>query len=362
MKTWLSRVLVMFLLLALMLPAAAFAQTEEEFILTCSTKIVAEAEMFTAGLDESGKKTVYTAVGTLAEGSYVRCTGNEDAEAGYVECLYYVDGALQSAWLKADALGAAWTLVYFEDGGYVKLHDTIVKDPQALSDYCATYFPDRKYTFEKVVVKPPVEPDAMLAADWASAYYGEEKAEIGVKLVTLGLINSVVEADGETLYVPTGMLTFDGAVDSDHHVGVVFAPRTGEASLRAEASGSGTMVETCKTGRIVAVLEYTGATYTKILYDGKEGYIRTDCLIFPDVQEETVQSGVLHVSKKIDGADLVTVRSNTSTSSAKVGTWATGTNVAVYGEQGSWYAIEVDGWYGLVQQKYLMMVDNSSEE
>lgn len=363
MKTAVKKILTLLVLLALLLTSAAFAQTEDDFILGCSTKTVAEAELFSAGTDESGKKTVYTAVGLLPQGVYVQCTGREDDDAGYAECRYFADGAEQLAWVKKDVLGPAWKLVYFEGGGYVKLHDTIADDPQALSDYCSRYFPGRAYDFEVAISLPPVPPDAMLAADWASVVLGEVREEpVGVQLHTLGLINSEVEAEGQSLTVPTAMLTFAQADEGEQQVAAVFAPRTGEASLREEASGSSTTVETCKSGRIVIVLEYSEGTYTRILYEGKEGYIRTDCLIFPEVTEEDAYSGMLIVNKKTDGKDLVTIRANNAGSAARIGTWPTGTVVTVYGEKNGWYEVEVDGWFGYVQKKYLKRVENGTEE
>ena len=161
---------------------------------------------------------------------------------------------------------------------------------------------------------------------------------------------AVVTLAGENVTVPTSELIFADGVDAAKHVAVVHAPRSGEATLRAKASGTAEKIATAKTGRIVAVLEYTGSTYTKILYDGEEGYIRTDCLIFHNGRESAIGSAVL------TGMDSVALYSTESSSTAKVGTWDQGTSVTVYERKSGWCTVEIDGWYGYVQDKYADMV------
>ena len=115
------------------------------------------------------------------------------------------------------------------------------------------------------------------------------------------------------------------------------------------------MLQQAKTGRIVAILEYDGGTFTKILYDGVEGYIRTDCLVFHDGKDDALGVGTLHLKGNTDGESTVTIRSTNSTSKAKVGAWPTGSTVIVHEKDGGWYTIEMDGWFGYVQEQYLTL-------
>ena len=247
---------------------------------------------------------------------------------------------------------AANAVVYFQDGSRALIPASIANDPDALSEYCNTYFPGRVYTTDANV---DLSYDAVLSAEGAALHFGQDSTSVGVALVTLGLNTSVVSVKGQELTVPTSELTFDGGVDQKHLLGVVLAPRTGEATLRETASGSGAKVTTCLTGRIAAVLEYTGGTYTKILYDGEEGYIRTDCLVFHDGSDVLVAEGVLHVNGATDGEKSVNVRTTASSSTAKVAAWKTGTSVRVYGEEDGWYAVESDGWFGYVPKDNLTL-------
>ena len=65
--------------------------------------------------------------------------------------------------------------------------------------------------------------------------------------------------------------------------------------------------------------------------------------------------GTLHLKGKTDGEATVIVRTTASTSAAKVAGWKTGTVVTVLKQQGVWYAVEYNGWYGYVHQQYLTM-------
>lgn len=257
----------------------------------------------------------------------------------------------------AEEAASGNVVIYFQDGSMVLLPAEIAGDPQQLSDYCNTYFPGRHYTLD--AESATFNYDATISEAWAVENYGEGSRAMSARLVQLGLYTSVVaNTQGEELVVPTRELTIRGFEDAAHHVAIVSAPRTGEASLRAEASGSSELVTACKAGRIVAVLEYTGASFTKILYDGEEGYIRTDCLIFNEGDKAPAGTGTIHVKGATDGETTVTVRSTASKSTAKVAALATGTVVTVHGTDGDWYLVEFDGWFGYVQDQYLAMDEN----
>lgn len=251
---------------------------------------------------------------------------------------------------------AETVVVYFQDGSMVLLPTEIANDPQALADYCDTYFPGRLYTQD--ADSDALDFDATLSEEWTTAQYGEGSRALLVRLVKLGLNETtVVTSQGDEVTVPSHYLKFADGVDAEHLLGVVYAPRTGEASLREEGGGSAKVIETAKSGRIVAVLEYTGGNFTKVLYDGVEGYLRTDCLLFHNGNTPAIGSGVLSVKGNTDGEDDVTIRAEASTSKAKIGAWPTGTAVTVHAKDSGWYIVEYDGWYGWVQEQYLTLTD-----
>lgn len=253
--------------------------------------------------------------------------------------------------MMALAEDASQAIVYFDDGSMVMLPAEIAHDPVRLSEYCATYFPGRGYSFDAAAG----DYDAVLSEEWTVSQYGEGSRAVGVLLKQAGIAESVVTLQGSENTVPTRYLTFGENTDGKHRIGVVYAPRTGEASMREEEGSNTKVVCKAQTGRIAAVLQYDGGTYTKILYDGEEGYIRTDCLIFFTGEEAPIGTGTIHIKGATDGAKTVTLRSTASTSQAKVTALKTGTVVNVYEKTGDWYAVESDGWYGYVQAQYLTM-------
>lgn len=246
-------------------------------------------------------------------------------------------------------------IVYFQDGSMVLLPAEVANDAEALADYCEKYFPGRMYS--KDADSAAMDFDASLSEEWAKSQYGEESRAVLVHLVQLGLTESTVKtAQGDVLIVPSHHLKFANHVDADHLLGFVLAPRTGEASIRETEGGSAKVIEKAKAGRVVAILEYTGGTYTKILYDGVEGYIRTDCLIFHDGMQAPMGTGILHVDGNKSGSKMVTIRADRSTSKAKIDTWPTGTSVIVHEEANGWYTVERGGWVGYVQGQYLTLI------
>lgn len=351
MKKCLCLLLAALLMLPAVFVASATSMTEEELISSADGKTV-EAEAFEAS--EQDGKTVYTSIGKLASGIYVVFTGSADSEDGYVECRFFAEGELQTAWLKEDEIVPATTEIYFADGSRVLLPDSIARDEQVLSEYCSKYFPGRLYTADENSAL--LDFDAVLSAEGAAALYGDAAYALNVSLVRLGLYRTtVITAKGpEEVEVPTAQLIFGDNADADKRIAVVYAPKGGEASLRETASQKGTLITMAKAGRIVGVQE-VGATFTKILYDGVEGYIRTDCLNFHAGDKAPLGSGILHIKGNVDSTGDISLRNATSNAKAKVISLMTGTVVNVYETSGDWYGVEYDGWYGFVQKQYLNM-------
>lgn len=357
MTNWLRRLLTALLILAMTLPVTAFARDEEAFNLECKFKTQTETTVYRSEPGKKADQYIYKSEYSIPGGTYVDYTGNRDDDAGYREYRFYADGELKTGWLKADGLLPAWTVVYFQDGGSALVHESIGNDPQALADYCATYFPGRMYTCDANA--DALQFDATLAEEWTSAHYGEGTRALLVRLVALGLTETqVITSQGDELTVPTHYLKFADNVDAEHLLGIIYAPRTGEASLRETEGGSAKVIEQAKSGRIVAVLEYNGGNFTKILYDGVEGYIRTDCLLFHNGEDAPLGTGILHIDGNKDGSKSVTIRADASTSKAKIGAWKTGSDVIVHNREDSWYLVEQDGWAGFVQSQNVTLIQD----
>lgn len=246
-------------------------------------------------------------------------------------------------------------VVYFQDGSMVLLPAEIAGDADALAAYCEKYFPGRLYTTDSDA--DALKFDATLSEEWTKAQYGEDSRALLVRLVKLGLKETtVITSQGNEVTVPSHCLKFADDVDAAHLLGFILAPRTGEASIRETEGSKGEVIAKGKAGRLVAILQYDGGNYTKILYDGLEGYIRTDCLIFHDGKKEPLGTGILHIDGTKDGSKTVAIRADRSSGKAKIGAWETGASVIVHEEQNGWYTVERDGWVGYVQSQYLTLI------
>ena len=341
------------ILLAVLLPMWALAQSQPDFALNCTVKTTGETALYTVSRTEDGSAAIYTQMTTVEADTPIRLTGAKDDAKNLRECWYYMDGAAHKAWVDATALTSATVTVYLEDGSTLLLTEALVNDEAALATYFAERYPGREYgltppptpTPVPTPTPAPIVPDASLAGE----------VPVGVKIIQLGLTESIVMDEMYAEFtVFTDQLTFADGVDTAHRVAVIHAPRSGSAALRDKAASNGKKLESCATGRIVPVLEY-GEEFTRIRYEGREGWVMTDAVTFFPGGESPIGMGTLHVKGKTDGATTVVIRTTASTSSAKVAGWKTGTVVTVLKQQGVWYAVEFDGWYGYVHQQYLTM-------
>ena len=342
----------MAILLIALLPVTALAQSQTDFALSCTVKTVQEAELYSVShaKDETGAVAAeYTLLTTLAADTPLRLTGAKDEANGMRECWYYADGAARKAWVHDEALTTATVAVYLDDGAVLTLSESLVQDEAALAAYFADRYPGREYS----TTPPPPPPPAPIVPDaWVSAAAEEN---MPVKVLRLGLIEASVEDEAHNVFsIPTDQLIFADGVDAAHRIAVIHAPRSGSASLRENADGSGKKLEACATGRIVPVLA-VGEGFTCVRYEGREGWVMTEALQFFPGGGEILGKGTLHIKGNTDGEKEVTIRTTASTSSAKVAAWKTGLTVTVLSHNGGWYAVEHDGWYGYVHQQNLTM-------
>lgn len=138
----------------------------------------------------------------------------------------------------------------------------------------------------------------------------------------------------------------------------IYAPDTGKCTLRSGPSKNSRAITQCKTGVIVQVLA-TGSGYIKIDYHGTEGYVLGGCLTMYSFTDRIAGTGMLHLQGKMEGQDLINIRSRASKDSAIVTRWPTGKEVLIFDRVNSgyvpdgWWEIEGDGLRGFVMAEYL---------
>ncbi|MBQ7455967.1 MAG: SH3 domain-containing protein [Clostridia bacterium] len=179
-----------------------------------------------------------------------------------------------------------------------------------------------------------------------------EDGKAYVELVTLGCVTSRVKSLGTVYEVDTADLYLDGEPVLGRVAGI-FAPNTGECSLRATASDSGKLLKKAKAGRLVIALEKKG-NYTKILYGDQEGWVLTTCLKFYDADAQPLGAATLVYSQdKPNVRTTVNIRGKASKDGAKIAEWDTGTLLTVWSQSGGWCEVEYNGLRGWVMEQFI---------
>ena len=178
--------------------------------------------------------------------------------------------------------------------------------------------------------------------------------EVRVEVLALGSASSRIKASGATTEVATDDLLLDGVAVGDR-LAWIYAPRQGYCSLRSKASDNGKVLKKCKAGYIVVVLE-KGQEYTKIDYQGTDGYVLNGCLKYIDKTQQPTGTGtIIYSKKKPNVKTTINIRNNADGKSKKVAEWKTGTEVPVYSHPDGWYEVEYDGVRGYIMEKYLQI-------
>lgn len=173
-----------------------------------------------------------------------------------------------------------------------------------------------------------------------------------VEVRTLGVVSSMIVADGAEQNVPTAELQFSGDVGEDRRIASILAPRTGKCSLREKASDKADVITKCKAGTVVQVLEY-GKSYCRVVCEGEMGYVQTACLTFLDPAAEIMGTTVLTYNGRATGSAQVPVRNTASNDSSMIVKLRSGTEVAVLGKTGKWYEVAYEGMHGFVHENYM---------
>ncbi len=188
-----------------------------------------------------------------------------------------------------------------------------------------------------------------------SIMQGENKEnEVRVEVLALGSASSRIKVSGATTEVATDELLLDRVTVGDR-LAWIYAPRQGYCSLRSKASDNGKVLKKCRAGYLVVVLE-KGQEYTKIDYQGTDGYVLNGCLKYIDETQQPTGTGtIIYSKKKPNVRTTINIRNNMDGKSKKVAEWKTGTEVPVYSHPDGWYEVEYDGIRGYIMEKYLQI-------
>ncbi len=173
-----------------------------------------------------------------------------------------------------------------------------------------------------------------------------------VQVRTLGVVSSVIVAGSEAQTVPTEELTYSEDVTEGKRLASILAPRTGRCYLRAKASSNGDILDKCPAGTVVQVIKY-GKSYCQIVYDGQVGYVQTACLTFLDPSADVLGTTVLTYNGRATGAAQVPIRNTASNDSCMIIKLRSGTEVTVLAKTGKWYEVAYEGLHGFVHESFM---------
>ena len=376
--------LMTLLLVCMLLPVMAFAQTQEEWNLSCMLKTSGSTTVYTTGTREF-KETIpantyvkiqdtltdglcvirymlngRTSAGVVARSSLVFCTSTVRGNGGYATTVHELDPDHDEILASKPVINVAESLLLQGEKDYSNL---TFENPESSYAEVAQQTAGRG---EKVEAEKPAATTAPTqAADRNSGktsastktnstekQEGATEATVQIGLVQLGLYTSVIKYEGREMEVPTAELQFSTDVPEDKRIASIFAPRTGRCYLRAKASSNAKTIDKCPAGTIVQVIKY-GKSYCQIVFEGQVGYVQTACLTFLDPSAEILGTTVLTYNGKATGNAQVPIRNDKSNDSASVVKLRSGTEVTVIAKTGKWYEITYEGLHGFVHENFM---------
>lgn len=365
-----KNVILSILIAVLLLPIVAFAQTQEEWNLSCTKKTSGTTTVYKIGTENEVQETIpantyvkiydstgndmkkirYMIGGSIRTGKVyssdlVTCTSSIRGSSGYAEGVHELDPNHDEILQNSEVITIAESLLQNGTTDYSGLNFSTPDSPTAqAAQATAGRSSSSSSSSQPRGSDTQVEPEATTTS----------RGNVQVTVEQLGSTTSKVRYNGTTTEVNTADLVFSSDVPEGKRIAVVYAPNTGKASLRAKASSSADVLKKCKAGTIVSVLEY-GKKFCKINYNGSVGYILTSCLQFISPDEQPVGTGVLTYKGKATGRTTINVRNDADGDSAKITEWRTGTEVLVFGKEGKWYEVEANGMRGFVKEEFLTM-------
>lgn len=293
----------------------------------------------------------WIAIGTLPAGKRISFTGEND---GKMDISYWTGSGIGSAYMDDDN-GWYWDVIviYTESGRNYGIPRPAYGDEEAVRYILKWYYtPEEVDAFiegmrqgltggrdengQFVIVKmEPLTPPVITLS-----LAGDNAPEVA--MVLPGQAQSTVRLEDEALTVPTADLTWD-AEGAEHPFAVIYAPKSGLASLYARDEGKGGVIRKLKAGSVVMVMGESGK-YTKVYGEETVGYVITSALAFCDVVEEAQPAAVTRKTH---------LRLVNRDNGRKILELPEGAQVLVLEEKDKWARVEYQGFAGYVEKRLL---------
>ncbi len=373
MKKWASLLAVLLLFVPAMAQAGFPPDNEESWNKTVKYRTTRSTTLYSHhytqdswySQEEEEAISVFTPIGTLPAGKWVNVLSDE--LCGKREVFYW-DGGRRSAWIDEDAYTRDTVQITSASGQKTSIPRKAYGDAAAVRYVLGEFLSDAEVeSYIKGMQQQNASDnseggsgsstDSGSSGSTAKARKGKSlalpvitldmtgddgtAASAEVELVQPGLLTSIVEIGGEMQSVPTRRLSWERG-DAEHALAIIYAPRGGTATLWQKSTGKEAICK-LKAGSVVLVLE-KGGKFTRVLGEGKAGYVLTSALNMADPAEE----GTKHTASR-----KLTLRLEAGSKGRSLASIPKGESVTVLGEDGKWAMLEYEGLVGFVEKSCL---------
>ena len=360
---------LIFLLLLLMIPLAAGAESEQEWVESATHRTTRDTTIYewkrittvaTSGDMAYNEYTdIFTPDGMIPAGTYIIVTSSEIE--GKRDIIGYRNGKTYIGWIDQTAYTSVEITVRGSDGKLYRIPEAAYQNYEAIKRrYGDVYDEDTLRIIaeaERVWGKSD-SASAGMSSTFALTYTDESDEPYRVELVTLGSAYSVVLLDNEECTVPTVRLSWNADTDETQRIAAIDAKRTGKATMRSKSGGKGSVIKKVDTNQLALVLSVKGK-YARIRVEGKEGYVLTSALAFlpvinvEDEEAAALQTGFLSYKGNVKSRQAINARSSGTRNARVVTEMRSGTPVVIFGIEDGWAEIEADGYRVFVLTEYL---------
>lgn len=177
-----------------------------------------------------------------------------------------------------------------------------------------------------------------------------------VDVVYMGLARSMIRLNGEEMLVNTCDLTWDTEAPEDKVLAVVTCKSY--TRLRVEPNKKSLIMDRCYRGYVLRVIKVE-KNWSLVDYKGIRGYVLNSSItLYPNEPREYRPGWVATKSGKIKGTSTVHVRNDPKDKQQEE--YLVGTPITVFGEEGDWCHIEVEGHVCYIMKKFMLYDDTQS--
>nr|WP_304955013.1 SH3 domain-containing protein [uncultured Acetatifactor sp.] len=242
-----------------------------------------------------------------------------------------------------------WQMFYVRDDGQGAYH---IKNEKNFTEEEKQYISDVSGQDDVIEFhnRVTVEYNALMEANpQMLTYLGElgtqVNAAVGVRLAEQNAVPAEGDGQAEGTEAPAGTVTPDAAAPAESTPQSALATTT--VNVRSSDSEQADRLGQVEGGTRVQVQEVRANGWTKIVYDGADGYIKTEFLQMEESAEGQEVVGTVTANTNVN------VRAAASETAEQLGILVGGDTAELLGTEGDWCKIKFDGKAGYVKAEFV---------